>query len=784
MPVTQPPAASGTAGYLSSWLTRYVDPVNGSDANTGLSPATAYASIPFAYTTLVTDATAAYADVGGSNGLGVGRIILSPGTHTLTARIDMDFKYPVEIIGTRSGRHSHLMSNSASTLRMNSTTATAFFRVSGTNVGYGWRFENFHVLVDQTAVTGNVSLTCIWDFQNVDDFQVENCSWDTLDNTTNMNIPAINHDASLTPPTGDAAWFRIRNNRYSRLALYDGGGSGSSGNFNRWTISQNVGFYGGTIPHVKFSDGAHGGTCENNNLEGTATAVELAAGSFTHCTFENNSGEDSSGGTPANPFYKVSGSCSQVHFIGGTCSVPSGGLGVWIEFSHASAYNNLVIGPYDYTGVAGEKRKIIDSSTANGNRVINTTSGALQRVKISSGTPTWADGDFAPAPMDGTTAIGINTTTGERRLWFRANGTWGYASSIAAGNVAADTIFDAKGDLAAGTGADTAAKLTVGANGTVLRANSAQTTGLEWADPLASPAFTGNPTAPTQTAGNNSTRLATTAYVDTADGLLIPKSLVTTKGDIIAATAASTPARLAVGSDGQVLTADAASTPGVKWATPSGGGSMATDTLWNAAGDLAVGTGSDTATRLGIGSNGNVLTSNGTTATWAAPGAGPFTVVARTSDTAARNSGNTGSTLTADDTLLFAVSGNSTDVYFVEMILLFSTGAAGATSDAKAAWNVPSGTTIKGGYGFVAGSAGFPGSPASATSYSPTAFLAAAGPWVWAMGNSTEFFARGELFVYVGGTSGNVVMTWAQNTSDASNLILTKGSHLRITKVI
>lgn len=34
--------------------------------------------------------------------------------------------------------------------------------------------------------------------------------------------------------------------------------------------------------------------------------------------------------------------------------------------------------------------------------------------------------------------------------------------------------------------------------------------------PLASPAFTGTPTAPTQSAGNNSTRLATTAYVDTA----------------------------------------------------------------------------------------------------------------------------------------------------------------------------------------------------------------------------------------------------------------------------
>lgn len=39
--------------------------------------------------------------------------------------------------------------------------------------------------------------------------------------------------------------------------------------------------------------------------------------------------------------------------------------------------------------------------------------------------------------------------------------------------------------------------------------------------PLASPAFTGNPTAPTQAPGNNSTRLSTTAYVDAAIAALI-----------------------------------------------------------------------------------------------------------------------------------------------------------------------------------------------------------------------------------------------------------------------
>jgi hypothetical protein len=48
-------------------------------------------------------------------------------------------------------------------------------------------------------------------------------------------------------------------------------------------------------------------------------------------------------------------------------------------------------------------------------------------------------------------------------------------------NVLSPTLFDAKGDLLAGTGADTVGKLTVGTNGHYLKANSATATGLEWA---------------------------------------------------------------------------------------------------------------------------------------------------------------------------------------------------------------------------------------------------------------------------------------------------------------
>lgn len=84
-----------------------------------------------------------------------------------------------------------------------------------------------------------------------------------------------------------------------------------------------------------------------------------------------------------------------------------------------------------------------------------------------------------------------------------------------------------KGDLLV-TDGSSINRLAVGSNFQVLGASSSATNGVAWQDS--------------------------------------PNSLMTAKGDIIAASAANTPARVAVGTNGLTLMADSTQTAGVKWA--------------------------------------------------------------------------------------------------------------------------------------------------------------------------------------------------------------------------
>ena len=74
------------------------------------------------------------------------------------------------------------------------------------------------------------------------------------------------------------------------------------------------------------------------------------------------------------------------------------------------------------------------------------------------------------------------------------------------------TAIDAKGDLIAGTAADTFARLAVGANNTVLTADSSTATGLKWAAPTSSsgPTFSANKTSSQSLASNTLTKVTFT----------------------------------------------------------------------------------------------------------------------------------------------------------------------------------------------------------------------------------------------------------------------------------
>lgn len=87
----------------------------------------------------------------------------------------------------------------------------------------------------------------------------------------------------------------------------------------------------------------------------------------------------------------------------------------------------------------------------------------------------------------------------------------------------------------------------------------------------------GSPAAPTAASVGADAAGAATAAGNAAQAASVAKALLTTKGDLIVATASATPARIGVGADTFVLTADSAQGSGIKWAAPAGGGGTQLD---------------------------------------------------------------------------------------------------------------------------------------------------------------------------------------------------------------
>jgi hypothetical protein len=100
------------------------------------------------------------------------------------------------------------------------------------------------------------------------------------------------------------------------------------------------------------------------------------------------------------------------------------------------------------------------------------------------------------------------------------------------------------------------ARLAVGTNGYILSANSSTATGLEWI--AANPGDITGVTAGTGISGGG-----TSGDVTVTNSMA---TAMTTKGDLVPATGSGTFSRLGVGSNTQVLTADSTASTGMKWA--------------------------------------------------------------------------------------------------------------------------------------------------------------------------------------------------------------------------
>ena len=412
----------------------------------------------------------------------------------------------------------------------------------------------------------------------------------------------------------------------------------------------------GTPQSGNFSTGTFTWPTFNQNTTGSAGSVANALTAGTNITFSSGTTYNGSAAITINAtstmVYPGAGIPNSTGTAWGT-SYTTTGSGTVVALATSPSFTTPILGtPQSGNFSTGTFTwpTFNQNTTGTAANITATSNSTLTTLSALSLPGSQVSGNISgnAANVTGTVAIG--------------NGGTGQTTASAAFN--ALSPITSTGDLILGNGVNSATRLAIGTNGYVLTSNG---TTASWQ------ASTGGVTSFQTSLSGLTPNTATTGAVTLA-GTLGATSGGTgfstyATGDLIYASAANTLSKLTAGTNGYVLTLAsgvptwAASTGGVTsfsagttGLTPSsattgaitlagtlaitngGTGQTTASAAFNAlspittAGDLIIGNGTNSATRLAIGTNTYVLTSNGTTATWAAA-TGGLTITSTSSNT-------------------------------------------------------------------------------------------------------------------------------------------------------
>ena len=531
--------------------------------------------------------------------------------------------------------------------------------------------------------------------------------------TTSFTAAGASGQYLISGGTGSPTWATISSTLVSSF-------SGGSTGLTPATATSGAITLGGTLATSNGGTGLTGFTAANNALYSTSSSV-LVAGTLPVAA--GGSGVTVSSGANSIVLRDANVNVSANSFLTGFNSTAAGGSTVVL--TAASAPYQLITGSGNQTFQLPDATTLslgttfsFNNNSSSGSVSINNNSSTLvasvgsggyinvELLTNSNAAGTWDKHYQAPSNVSWTTSsLTYNGT-------YTGGGTWnGNAIGVAYGGTGLTSLT--AGSLVYGNGTSAMNTLPIGTAGQVLTVNpggtapiwssigssvvttfSGGTTGLTPSTPSTGAITLGGTLATanggtgltTFTSGGavyaTSTSALTTGILPIASGGTNSSATPTLGG--VAYGTGSAIAVTAVGTTGQVLISNAGSAPswGSVGIANGGTGASTASAGFNAlspianTGDLIIGNGSNSATRLGIGLNGYVLTSNGTTASWQA---------ATASGVSSFSAGTTGLTPNSATTGAIVLGGT----------LAIANGGTGATT-ASAAFNALSPITSVG----------------------------------------------------------------------------------------